>query len=251
MLKTGPATTRNIAVERECGSARGITPARTSSGTNSPMPSTGSRRTLRGMQSAQPDKESPIRESPIRAEIMGGVGWRELPTWPPRTDVQRWHLQPDAALSTVEPGNPTPTATPTIPPTIPPIPPPLSAAPARSAPARRTTTVNITDGILRLTDATEDPAAHHRRALADRPPLRRRPPDQAPGLKRLPSPLRPQPRLTRTPGHRDHPQPARQSVHHGPARPSAICCQSAAENQKRAIQIRPIERTLAPPNSPT
>jgi uncharacterized protein len=40
----------------------------------------------------------------LRAEVMGGAGWRNLAGWPPRdAAVQRWHLHPGGALSTDAP----------------------------------------------------------------------------------------------------------------------------------------------------
>jgi uncharacterized protein len=41
--------------------------------------------------------------SSVRAETMGGGGWRDLKEWPPPASVQRWHLQPAGALATAVP----------------------------------------------------------------------------------------------------------------------------------------------------
>jgi uncharacterized protein len=232
---------------------------------------------LRGQQPAPPDKEAPDKEppdkeSPIRAEIMGGVGWRELPTWPPRADVQRWHLQPDAALSTAEPGesdpdrytydpaDPTPAVGGTS--TISSGPQDNRALEQRPDVLTYTTrpltekleiigpvtaelfvgssrphtdffvrlcdvdekgaSINITDGILRLTDATEDPRritvelwpTAHRFATGHRIRLQVSSGSHPRYARNLGSP---EPLATATTLN-----PARQSVHHGPARPSAI-----------------------------
>jgi putative CocE/NonD family hydrolase len=47
---------------------------------------------------------------PVNVFVMPDVGWRELPEWPPAVDVQRWYLQPDAALALARPpvSDPTP-----------------------------------------------------------------------------------------------------------------------------------------------
>jgi hypothetical protein len=41
--------------------------------------------------------------SSVRAETMGGGGWRDLANWPPSASTQRWHLQPAGALATTVP----------------------------------------------------------------------------------------------------------------------------------------------------
>ena len=229
----------------------------------------------------------------IRAEIMGGVGWRELPTWPPRAEVQRWHLQPGGALAaseppdsapdryTYDPADPTPavggTSTITFGPvdnralerrpdvltyTTEPLTEPIeiigqvkaelfvgSSRPHTDFFVRlcdvdeKQKSVNITDGIRRLTDATEDP----RRITVDLWPTAHR---FAAGHRvRLQVSSGAHPRYARNPGsgeplatattlHR-----ARQSVHHDPARPSAILLPK--------IHIHHLERTVAPPSWPT
>ncbi len=222
---------------------------------------------LRGGQPPPPGKEPPIR-----AEIMGGAGWRELPTWPPQANVQRWHLQPDGALATPEPpasdpdrytydpADPTPavggTSTISFGPrdnralerrpdvltyTTPPLTDPLeiigpvaadlfvgSSRPHTDFFVRlcdvdqKAKSVNITDGILRLTDAAEDP----RRITVDLWPTAHR---FAAGHRiRLQVSSGAHPRYARNLGSGEplatattlH--QARQSVHHDPARPSAI-----------------------------
>jgi uncharacterized protein len=61
-----------------------------------------------------------LRANPVRIFVTGAEEWRELPTWPPDTQPQRWHLQPGGALGaeppaasepdryTYDPGDPTP-----------------------------------------------------------------------------------------------------------------------------------------------
>jgi putative CocE/NonD family hydrolase len=45
-------------------------------------------------------RHRPPQPSPaVQVEVMGGAGWRDLEEWPPSASVQRWHLQPDHALS--------------------------------------------------------------------------------------------------------------------------------------------------------
>ncbi len=98
------------------------------------------------------------------------------------------------------------------------------------------------------------PAARHRRPVADRPPLRGLPPHPPPGLVGRPSPLRPQPRIGRAPGDRDDPARAaavRPSRPAPPLRDPAARDRECTGNEKQEIQIRYIERTLAPPNSQT
>lgn len=45
------------------------------------------------------------RRAPVRVEVMGGGGWRDLDRWPPPATIQRWHLQPRDGLA---PAIPTP-----------------------------------------------------------------------------------------------------------------------------------------------
>ena len=42
---------------------------------------------------------SGLRDQPARIFVTGAEEWRELPAWPPPTQVQRWHLQPGGALA--------------------------------------------------------------------------------------------------------------------------------------------------------
>ena len=62
-----------------------------------------------------------LRASPVRIYVMGADEWRDLVVWPPSDmQIQRWHLQPEAALTTdippdsqasqfrYDPGDPTP-----------------------------------------------------------------------------------------------------------------------------------------------
>jgi uncharacterized protein len=211
-------------------------------------------------------------KAPIRAEIMGGVGWRELPRWPPQADVRRWHLQPDGVLATGEPpvsapdrytydpADPTPavggTSTITVGPrdnraleeradvltyTTEALTEPIEvignvAAELFVGCARPHTdffvrlcdvdekqkSVNITDGILRLTDATEDP----QRIAVDLWPTAHR---FAAGHRiRLQVSSGAHPRYARNPGSGEPLATAttlltqEQSVHHDPSRPSAI-----------------------------
>jgi uncharacterized protein len=243
---------------------------------------------LHGGQTAPPGKAPEIR-----AEIMGGVGWRELPTWPPRAGVERWHLQPNGALATEEPpacdpdrytydpADPTPavggTSTITFGPrdnraleqrpdvltyTTPALTEQLEivgpvAAELFVGSSRPHTdffvrlcdvdekqkSVNITDGIIRLTDATEDPQritvdlwpTAHRFAAGHRIRLQVSSGAHPRYARNLGSA---EPLATATTLHK-----ARQSVHHDPPRPSAILLPK--------IHIHHLERTVAPPNSPT
>jgi uncharacterized protein len=41
--------------------------------------------------------------APVRVEVMGGGGWRDLDAWPPPAGVQRWHLREDGRLATAPP----------------------------------------------------------------------------------------------------------------------------------------------------
>lgn len=43
--------------------------------------------------------QPPRPSAPVRVEVMGGGGWRDLGQWPPPARVQRWHLQPGGGLS--------------------------------------------------------------------------------------------------------------------------------------------------------
>ena len=44
-----------------------------------------------------------LRPDPVRIFVTGAEEWRDLPTWPPDTQQQRWHLQPDGALGSAPP----------------------------------------------------------------------------------------------------------------------------------------------------
>ena len=247
---------------------------------------------LRGQQPPRQDQEPPATEPPIRAEIMGGAGWRELPTWPPRADVQRWHLHPDGALSTAEPGesdpdrytydpaDPTPavggTSTissgpqdnralerrpdvltyPTKPLTeeleiIGPVAAELFVGSSRPHTDffvrlcdvdEKAASVNITDGILRLTDAAEVPRritvelwpTAHRFAAGHRIRLQVSSGSHPRYARNLGSP---EPLATATTLN-----PARQSVHHDPARPSAILL-PVSDRKSKASNSNPLFRT--------
>jgi putative CocE/NonD family hydrolase len=41
--------------------------------------------------------------APVRVEVMGGGGWRDLPDWPPPARTGRWHLQPAGTLAPAPP----------------------------------------------------------------------------------------------------------------------------------------------------
>jgi putative CocE/NonD family hydrolase len=220
----------------------------------------------------QKSGQPPRGDAPIRAEIMGGVGWRELAAWPPQAAVQRWHLQPDGALAvadppacdpdryTYDPEDPTPavggTSTIAFGPrdnraleqrpdvltyTTPPLAEDLeiigpvtaelfvgSSRPQTDFFARlcdvdqQQKSVNITDGIRRLTDATEDP----QRITVDLWPTAHR---FAAGHRiRLQVSSGAHPRYARNLGSAEPLATATtlnrasQSVHHDPPRPSAI-----------------------------
>jgi putative CocE/NonD family hydrolase len=214
----------------------------------------------------------PAGQAPIRAEIMGGVGWRELPSWPPRATVQRWHLQPGGILATdasaesgpdrytYDPADPTPAVGGTSTMSYGPrdnralerrrdvltyTTPPLREAIEITGPVaaelfigssrphadffvrlcdvdEKARSVNITDGILRLTDATGDPQAitvnlwptAHRFAAGHR--------------IRLQVSSGAHPRYARNLGSGEPLataatlRTAQQSVHHDPVRPSAV-----------------------------
>jgi putative CocE/NonD family hydrolase len=234
---------------------------------------------------------SPGQDQRIRVEIMGGVGWRELPTWPPRADVRRWHLQPDGALAageppdsapdryTYDPADPTPavggTSTISFGPvdngalehrpdvltyTTEPLAEPVeiigpvtaelfvgSSRPRTDFFVRlcdvdqKQKSVNITDGIRRLTDATEDP----RRVTVDLWPTAHR---FAAGHRiRLQVSSGAHPRYARNLGSAEplatattlH--PAGQSVHHDPARPSALLLPVTGNSKAR--NSNPLSRT--------
>jgi uncharacterized protein len=219
----------------------------------------------------EPPKQSGDR-APIRVEVMGGVGWRELPAWPPGADVQRWHLQPGGALAiagppesdpdryTYDPADPTPSVggTSTIsfgprdnraleqrPDVLTYTTAPLAddlriigdvTAELFAGSSRPHTdffvrlcdvdpggaSVNVTDGIRRLTDATADP----RRVTVDLWPTAHR---FAAGHRvRLQVSSGAHPRYARNLGSAEPLATAttliqaHQSVHHDPARPSAI-----------------------------
>ena len=49
------------------------------------------------------DDRSLLRPDPVRIFVTGAEEWRDLPAWPPDTQPQRWHLQPDGALGTEPP----------------------------------------------------------------------------------------------------------------------------------------------------
>ena len=218
-------------------------------------------------------REKPAGNAPeIRAEVMGGAGWRELPAWPPRSEAQRWHLQPNQMLApnepaesapdryTYDPEDPTPavggTSTISFGPrdnraleqrpdvltyTTEPLTEELeiigdvtaelfvgSDRPHTDFFARlcdvdqKQRSVNVTDGILRLTDATEDP----RRVTVTLWPTAHR---FGPGHRiRLQVSSGAHPRYARNPGSAEPLATATtltkasQSVHHDPARPSAL-----------------------------
>lgn len=65
--------------------------------------------------------------------------------------------------------------------------------------------VNITDGLIRLTSASPPAPAGTRRPVAHRPPVSPRPPDPAPGLQRRPPPLRAEHRQRGTTGDSGNP----------------------------------------------
>lgn len=46
-----------------------------------------------------------LRSAPVRIEVGGGAGWRDLPDWPPETVASAWHLQTGGGLA---PAGPTP-----------------------------------------------------------------------------------------------------------------------------------------------
>src|SRR6202034_2693523 len=50
------------------------------------------------------DDRSLLRPDPVRIFVTGAEEWRDLPAWPPDTQPQSWHLQPDGALGTGSPG---------------------------------------------------------------------------------------------------------------------------------------------------
>ncbi|MGH2480950.1 MAG: CocE/NonD family hydrolase, partial [Ktedonobacteraceae bacterium] len=46
---------------------------------------------------------SGLRATPVRLFVMGANEWRDFADWPPPTQSERWHLQPDGALATTIP----------------------------------------------------------------------------------------------------------------------------------------------------
>jgi hypothetical protein len=209
----------------------------------------------------------------VRAEVMGGAGWRDLPDWPPRdAAVQRWHLHRGGTLGTdapaegapdryaYDPADPTPAVGGTSivssgphdnraleqrpdvltytsePMTVPlvitgPVIAELFAGSSRPHtdffarlcdvdPAGKS--VNVTDGIIRLTGATEEP----QRITIDLWPTAHQ---FRPGHRiRLQVSSGAHPRYARNPGS-DEPlatattlHAAHQAVYHDPARPSAV-----------------------------
>jgi putative CocE/NonD family hydrolase len=53
--------------------------------------------------------EQPPERGPVRLYVVGQEAWRDFDRWPPRGySPQRFHLHPDGALSTTEPGESTP-----------------------------------------------------------------------------------------------------------------------------------------------
>lgn len=212
-------------------------------------------------------------KTPVRVEVMGGVGWRGLTGWPPPdTAVQRWHLHPGGALGTgtppdsdpdrytYDPADPTPAVGGTsvmncgprdnraleqrpdvLTYTSEPVTAPLvitgnvsaelfaaSSRPYTDFFARlcdvdpRGKSVNICDGILRLTDATEEP----RRVTVSLWPTAHQ---FKPGHRvRLQVSSGAHPRYARNPGSGEPLATAttlytaRQAVYHDPARPSAV-----------------------------
>ena len=213
------------------------------------------------------------RRAKVRAEVMGGAGWRELPDWPPRgAAAQRWHLHSGGTLATeapaegspdrydYDPADPTPAVGGTsimscgprdnraleqrpdvLTYTSEPVNVPLvitgpvaaelfvgSSCPHTDFFARLCDvdpagkSVNITDGILRLTDAAEEP----RRITIDLWPTAHQ---FRPGHRiRLQVSSGAHPRYARNLGS-DEPlatatalHTARQAVYHDAARPSAV-----------------------------
>jgi uncharacterized protein len=209
----------------------------------------------------------------IRAQVMGGAGWRQLPDWPPRdAAAQRWHLHSGGILGTdtpaeggpdrydYDPADPTPavggtsimscgprdnraleqrpdvltyTSEPVTVPLV--ITGPVSAELFVGSSRPHTDfftrlcdvdpagkSVNITDGILRLTDAVEEP----RRIMIDLWPTAHQ---FRPGHRiRLQVSSGAHPRYARNLGG-DEPlatattlHTARQALYHDPAHPSAI-----------------------------
>jgi uncharacterized protein len=209
----------------------------------------------------------------IRAQVMGGAGWRQLPDWPPRdAAAQRWHLHSGGILGTdtpaeggpdrydYDPADPTPavggtsimscgprdnraleqrpdvltyTSEPVTVPLV--ITGPVSAELFVGSSRPHTDfftrlcdvdpagkSVNITDGILRLTDAAEEP----RRIMIDLWPTAHQ---FRPGHRiRLQVSSGAHPRYARNLGG-DEPlatattlHTARQALYHDPAHPSAI-----------------------------
>jgi uncharacterized protein len=44
-----------------------------------------------------------VSAAPVRIEVMGGGGWRDLDDWPPAASAERWYLQPGGGLATAPP----------------------------------------------------------------------------------------------------------------------------------------------------
>jgi uncharacterized protein len=49
------------------------------------------------------DDKSQLRAAPVRIFVGGIEQWRDLPSWPPHSTAQRWHLQAGGGLHTDEP----------------------------------------------------------------------------------------------------------------------------------------------------
>ncbi|WP_214319531.1 CocE/NonD family hydrolase [Nonomuraea sediminis] len=45
------------------------------------------------------DEPRALREQPVRINVTGGGGWRDLPEWPPPSTARRWHPAPGGRLS--------------------------------------------------------------------------------------------------------------------------------------------------------
>ena len=48
-------------------------------------------------------EKSALRAQPVRLFVMGSNTWRDFADWPPPSQQQRWHLQPNGALATTTP----------------------------------------------------------------------------------------------------------------------------------------------------
>jgi putative CocE/NonD family hydrolase len=53
----------------------------------------------------EPRSNAPLPEDPVRIFVMGRNVWRDMPSWPPRADVQRWFLHADGALRDAPPSS--------------------------------------------------------------------------------------------------------------------------------------------------